>query len=120
MMLSEISSGEIWMICLTAAMVGIMAIGTFWKKTDVKLPQPLDIQAVESFVSQAEFKHHVDNTTHEIHQIREILRREIPAMERRIAESGEQRVTKLHDRINQVLVEVSRLEGVVEQALKNE
>ena len=39
-------------------------------------------------------------------------------MERRISESGENRVTKLHDRINEVLAEVSRLEGIVGQALK--
>ena len=121
---AEISTVDQWMIGFT----GLMAMATFGalvvmivalnKKQQVQVETPLDVHTVESFVSKAEFNHFVNSATHEIHQIREILRMEIPGMERRIAESGEHRVTKLHDRINDVLAEVSRLEGIVEQALK--
>lgn len=118
MMFADMSPGEIWMVCLTAATVVIMAVGTFIKKTDVKVQQPLDVQLVESFVSKSDFNAHVAAVSLGMHQMREILRTEIPQMERRIMESGEHRVTKLHDRINDVLAEVSRVEGVIEQALK--
>jgi hypothetical protein len=123
-LLADISTVDQWMIGFT----GLMALATFGalvvmivalnKKQQVQVETPLDVQAVESFISKAEFNHYVTSATHEIHQIREILRMEIPEMERRISESGEHRVTKLHDRINEVLAEVSRLEGVVGQALK--
>jgi hypothetical protein len=122
-MFAEISTVDQWMIGFT----GLMALATFGalvvmivalnKKQQVRVETPLDVQTVESFVSKAEFNQFVAAATSDIHQIREILRQEIPALERRISESGEHRVTKLHDRINQVLAEVSRLEGIVEQAL---
>lgn len=107
---------------------GLMALASFGgfivmivalnRKQQVEVETPLDVQAVESFVSKTEFNHHVASTTLEIHQVREILRMEIPGMERRLSDSGEQRINKLHDRINEVLAEVSRLQGIVEQALK--
>jgi len=116
-MLCQISVVDEWMIGFT----GIMSLATLGamvvmivalnKKQQVQVQTPLDVQAVESFVSKADFQQHAAGVAHEIHQIREILRQEIPGMERRIAESGEQRVAKLHDRINDVLAEVSRLKG---------
>jgi hypothetical protein len=124
MMLAELSTVDLWMLGFT----GLMAVATFGalvvmivalnKKQQVQVETPLDVHTIESCVSKAEFNHYVASATGDIHQIREILRQEIPALERRLSESGEHRITKLHDRINDVLAEVSRLEGIVEQALK--
>ena len=93
---------------LGAMVVMIVALN---KQQQVRVETPLDVRAVESFVSTTEFHQHAAAVAREIQEIREILRREIPEMERRIAQSGEQRVTKLHDRINDVLAKVSRLSG---------
>ena len=93
---------------LGAMVVMIVALN---KQQQVRVETPLDVRSVESFVSATEFHQHAAGVAREIQEIREILRREIPEMERRIAQSGEQRVTKLHDRINDVLAEVSRLRG---------
>jgi len=49
------STGEIWMICLTAAMVVTSMIATFWKKTEVQVQQPLDVTIVETLVTKADF-----------------------------------------------------------------
>jgi hypothetical protein len=124
MPIAEISIVDEWMIGFTGLMA-LASLGTFIvmivalnRRQQVEVESPLDVHAVDDCVTKAEFNHHVGNSTHEIHQIREILRSEIPAMERRIAESGEQRINKLHDRINDVLAEVSRLQGIVEEALK--
>jgi hypothetical protein len=113
--LGEISAADFWMLGFT----GVMSLATLGamvvmivalnKKQQVQLQTPVNVQTVESYVSKAEFQHHATGVSHEIHQIREILRMEIPEMERRIAQSGELRISKLHDRINEVLVEVSRL-----------
>ena len=123
-LMGEISPVDEWMIGFT----GVMSLATLGamvvmivalnKKQQVQVQTPLDVHTVESFVSKAEFLQHASGVTHEIHQIREILRMEIPEMERRIAQSGEQRVSKLHDRINDVLAEVSRLEGMLSQGKK--
>jgi hypothetical protein len=114
-LLCEINVVDQWMLAFT----GLMSVATLGamvvmivalnKQQQVRVETPLDVRAVESFVSTTEFQQHAAGVAREIHEIREILRREIPEMERRIAQSGEQRVTKLHDRINDVLAEVSRL-----------
>jgi hypothetical protein len=116
-LLSEISPVDQWMIGFT----GVMSLATLGalvvmivalnKKQQVRVESPLDVRGVEHFVSTTEFQQHAAGVAREIHEIREILRREIPELERRIAQSGEQRVTKLHDRINDVLAEVARLAG---------
>jgi hypothetical protein len=45
-----------------------------------------------------------------------IVRREIHESENRISDSGEERSVKIHDRLNEVLKVVSRLEGRVDVA----
>lgn len=116
-MLCEISVVDQWMLGFT----GVMSLATLGamvvmivalnKKQQVQVETPLDVQNVESFVCKADFQQHAAGVAREIHEIREILRMEIPEMERRIAESGEQRAGKLHERINDVLAEVARLRG---------
>ena len=117
----QISTVDLWMIAFT----GLMSLATFGamvvmivalnKKQEVRVEAPLEVQGVESFVSKPDFNRHAAGVTREIHDIREILRREIPEMERRIAESAEARVARLHERLNDVLAEVSRLEGMLHQ-----
>jgi len=97
------------------SLVGVIAM---FKKQEVAVQQPVDIQIIEQFVSKAEFNAHVATVNREIFQLREIFRKEIPEMERRISEAGENRVGKLHDRINDVLSEVSTLEGKIEEGFK--
>ena len=101
-------TGVMSLATLGAFVVMIVALN---RKQQVRVDTPLDVRGVEHFVSTTDFQQHVAGVGREIHEIREILRREIPELERRIAQSGEQRVTKLHDRINDVLAEVSRLDG---------
>ena len=117
--LADISGSELvaYIFGVGGLVVGI--IGLLKKQETVISNQPLSVELIEQFVTKDEFAKLVSQVNKEIHQLREIFRVEIPQMERRIAEAGEHRVTKLHDRINEVLTEVSTLEGEIKQLVRN-
>jgi hypothetical protein len=50
----------------------------------------------------------------QISKLWETLRVDLPAMERRLNEAGEERSSAIHDRVNEILKEVGRLEGKME------
>jgi hypothetical protein len=114
-----ISTGEIWMLVLTAIMAVSSMAGTFFRKTDVNVQQPLIVELSKRFVEHTEFAQFRRQTNEQIAGLQEIVRKEIPEMERRIADGGEERVSKLHERMNQILKEVSHLEGVVTEGNKH-
>ncbi|MEI8289816.1 MAG: hypothetical protein WCH99_10110 [Verrucomicrobiota bacterium] len=107
----------------------LMAIGTFgmWldarkAKSTVIEPNPLPVQKIWPAATTAEMRERFDETNRrlaahdkDLAELREVLRKELPEMERRIAMSGEGRVEKIHGRINEVLAEVSKLEGMIER-----
>lgn len=95
------------------------------RRQNVKVQQPLEIKPVSDYVHKAEFNRLAEQNeqTH-----RDIfsklggiergatgnlgkLREEIHAMELRINQSGEDRSEKIHERINEVLAEVSEIRG---------
>lgn len=87
------------------------------KATQIE-PNPLPVQKIWPSATIIELKDaigrtdlRIDRHEKEIHELREIIRREIPEMERRLAEAGEERAVKLHGRINDVLTAVSKIEG---------
>ena len=113
-----VSTGEVLMLVFTGLMCASTVVSTFWKKTDVNVSQPFEVEFTKRFVEHSEFAQFRRQTNEQIAALQEIVRKEIPEMERRIAEGGEERVSKLHERINQVLKEVSHLEGVVTEGNK--
>ena len=116
MMLAELTGLETGGLVCSIVFGGVgMIIGAtaLFKKQEVQVEQPLAVEFVEQFVSKQEFATHVQGANREMHQLREILRVEIPEMERRIAQAGEIRVEKIHNRINEVLAEVSKVEGMI-------
>ena len=87
LLLAEISAGEIWMIALTAGMLAVMAIGTFWKKTDVQVQQPLDVQLAEARVSQDDFNAHKERVDKELSLLWTTVRTENTAIRREITDA---------------------------------
>jgi hypothetical protein len=57
----------------------------------------------------------LDSMRRELSTEAQQVRREIPELERRISAAGEERITKVHDRINDVLEAVSELRGEVKR-----
>ncbi len=130
-MLAETFASNInWTLIFTALMA-VTSAGMWWdarrqKPAPTQLEQPVQIQKVFPAVTVAEMRdaiaktnERIDRQQEQIDKINEIIRVEIPQMERNITAAGEQRVVKLHDRLNEVLAEVSRLEGRIDEALKH-
>jgi hypothetical protein len=105
--LAEISTGEVWMICLTAAMVGIMAIGTFLRKSEVRVEQPLDIKLVETLVSKEDFKELVRRND----EIHEQLFSKIGGVDRGAAAKISSEVQLVHARVNAIEKSIGGLEA---------
>jgi hypothetical protein len=87
------------------------------KATQIE-PNPLPVQKIWPSATIIELKDAIGRTDlrldrhdAEIREIREILRKEIPEIERRLSEAGEERAVKLHARINDVLAAISKIEG---------
>ena len=113
------SEGEKWIlgctivmaICtLAAVVISIIAVN---KKQEVKVEQPVSITITEelhkSFASKEAFEKHVQDMKGEIDRLDEILRVEIPEMERRITSAADQRVRRLHQRIDPLYSGVAAL-----------
>lgn len=119
----SIASNVNWTLIATIVMA-LATLGMWWdakkNKATVIEPNPLPVQKIWPSATILELKEAIGRTDsrldkHEgqIAEIREIIRRELPEMERRISMAGEQRVEKIHNRINEVLSEVSKLEGLI-------
>jgi len=106
MMLADISPGEIWMICLTAAMVIIMALGTFIKKAEVRVEQPLDIKLVETLVSKEDFKELVRKND----EVHEQLFSKIGGVDRGAASKISSEILQVHQRVNAIEKSIGGLE----------
>ena len=106
-MLADISPGEYWMIALTAGMFVVSAVGTFWKKTDVQVQQPLDVQMVESLVSKDDFREHCrqDQETHDQ------LFAKIGGMTRGTDSKISSEITAVHVRVNAIEKSIGGLEA---------
>jgi hypothetical protein len=61
----------------------------------------------------------LDSMRRELSQEAQQVRREIPDLERRISAAGEERITKVHDRINEVLEAVSEIRGELKEHRKS-
>jgi len=100
------STAEIWMICITGGMFIVSAVGTFWKKQDVNIQQPLDVQMVESMVSKDDFREHVrqDQETHDQ------LFAKIGGMTRGADSKISSEITAVHVRVNAIEKSIGGLE----------
>lgn len=121
-----------WVVVILAALAfganAVMDLVSRMRGDDSKptqIEQPVQVQKIWPAASLAELRDamkqtndRIDRQQDQIEKINEILRVEIPQMERNIAAAGEARVAKIHDRINDVLSEVSNLEGRIDEALK--
>jgi len=124
MMLAEtIASNVNWTLIATIVMA-LATMGMWWDAKNSKTviePNPLPVQKIWPAATTAEMRERFDETNRrlaahdkDLAELREVIRCELPEMERRIATAGEQRVEKIHGRINDVLSEVSKLEGIIE------
>ena len=107
MMLAEISNGESWMIVITAIMAVTSVVGTFWKKTEVQVQQPLDVTIVETLVSKADFNtftQHNDQTHKELYS-------KIGGVERGANSSIDQKVEIVRKDVIEVGKQVAALKG---------
>jgi len=121
MILAEITGIESasMICCMVFGAIGtLVGIVSLFRKQDVAVEQPLSVELVEQFVTKEDFKDEVSRLNKDVVQVREILRTEIPEMERRIMAADEIRSVKTHERINLVQGEIQHLSGLVEQLLK--
>lgn len=110
MMLADISTGEIWMLVFSGATVVIMFIGTFFKKTDVKLRQPFDVQIVEKLATKEEVHALITDNKRE----HDNLFSKIGGMDRGIAKKISDEVIAIHARINLLDNSSGRVEATTE------
>ena len=95
----------------------------FWSQKTESLPQPLVTQKIwpsatirDLETHNEEVKRRLEQHDKEIASMREMIRVELPEMERRITAANEVRATQTHTRINEVLSEVSELRGEMKNA----
>lgn len=122
MMLAEtLATNFNWTLLFT----GIMALATlamWWdaRRQPVKLDQPVRTEktwpattAKEFEDAQSEIRRRLIQHDNDISALRELIRVEMPAMERRLGEKNEERTIIIHNRINDVLEAVSELRGTI-------
>jgi len=85
-----------------------------------KTPQPFKVQASEKYVlaehcalAHGEIVRQLGKHEIEITALREMIRIELPAMERRITKENDNHSILIHNRINEILEAVSELRGEV-------
>ena len=78
----------------------------FWSKGP---PQPFAVKKIQQEwdIVQAETERRLDNHDRELVAIREILRQEIPEMERRITQAGDARIRRVHRRLDPLFIGLS-------------
>ena len=133
-------AGFVWQLILTLALIaGIganIAVITSIKRTQRASvgPQPFVVQAAQEFITKKECeKHHASIETQlaflngqrvtdakdaagsrkGIYTELEGVRKEMVEMERRINKADEDRTTGLHNRLNEILSEVSEVRGAM-------
>jgi hypothetical protein len=114
-----------WTLAILIVLLGVAALIIGIIRSGEKKRVAIDEQPVEVRKSPKRFNHELSEQRHiEVHRRlnehdREIgslwnaVRVDIPAMERRLNDAGEERSGAIHDRINEILSAVSELRGEV-------
>ncbi|MDE2098219.1 MAG: hypothetical protein KGL39_13270 [Patescibacteria group bacterium] len=114
--LAEISNDWILGCTIASTFCGVcgvaIALVALNKKTPIQVsPQPLAVEVVEElhkqFADKQDFEKFVARTDSDINRVREILRVEIPQMERRITQAGDERIRRVHRRLDPVVIGLS-------------
>jgi hypothetical protein len=107
MILAAISDGEIWMICLTAAAVVVSAVGTFLKKSDVRVEQPLDVKILETLASKSDVQALAKSTRKEFDDLWFTVRNENTAIRKEITSAVSHSQEVVMDKLENNRVELS-------------
>jgi hypothetical protein len=121
-----------WILCAGGALWAAVMIRNLVRGPQPRsiTPQPLQVQGVDRFVEKSTFDRALQKNDEEhkqifakingsdrgVHQQFEAVRKEMHEMELRITSCGEERTTKVHDRVNQVLEAVSELRGEIKRS----
>ena len=107
MMLADISTGELWMLAFTGIMAISALAGTFWKKQDVNLKQPLDVQVIETLVSKDDFR---DSQRHN-DEVHEQIFSKLNGIGRGSDNKISAEITAVHSRVNAIEKSIGGLEA---------
>lgn len=121
MLAETIATGVNWSLIASLVMAAFTAL-MWWdaRRKPVELAQPVQttkvwpsatLKDLES--NNAEVQRRLAEHDLAINALRELIRVELPAMERRITTENEHRAVQLHNRINEILEAVSELRGQV-------
>lgn len=97
----------------------ITLIVTLWKLnkiSEIKVQQPLVIDLKKEFVTKEEMRLHREEIIREQNKLEQRmthLERKMESDKTEIIEAGEERVVKLHNRINDILAAFSELKGEI-------
>jgi hypothetical protein len=115
-----------WLGVLGALLAIAVLVKILFAKASVISPQPLVIALKEEFVAQHEFKkfeQYVHKSHHEIRNEVQSVKlegnergKEQEQLMRSLNTENEKRATHIHDRINDVLTVVSKLQGAFDQS----
>jgi hypothetical protein len=127
MMLAEISVTDQWIIgtsivmCASTLGALVVMIIALEKKQAVRVDQPLEVQFAAEFVHRNEFEDQANTINQLANRVttveKELTKKisevgaELHATEMRLTAGGEQRVSALHTRINQLLEAVGEIKG---------
>ena len=122
-MIAEIVAQNInWTLIFTIIM-SLATLGLWWdarRQPALRVEQPLQTTKVWPSASvkeledaQMEVRRRLLEHDKEISALRELIRVELPAMERRITAENEHRSIALHQRINEILEAVSEMRGQI-------
>ena len=114
------------LILIGLAVAAAFIYGAFGRREKQSFKIDREDQPVETRIKAKRYNH--DATEHrfstleqkttehgaQISKLWETLRVDLPAMERRLNEAGEERSSAIHGRINDILKEVGKLEGKME------
>ena len=125
MILAEtIATNVNWTLIFTIIMA-LATAGMWWDARRIREERPTQIEPnplpvtkvfpsatlMDLKESQTHAHQRIDRLETRVGEIQEVIRKEIPEIERRLSIASEERVTKLHNRINEVLAAVSKIEG---------
>ncbi|MEI8288787.1 MAG: hypothetical protein WCH99_04895 [Verrucomicrobiota bacterium] len=116
MMLAELTGLEIGSIVtgFVFGSIGLLIAGVAaFKKTEVAVDQPISVEIIEElherFADKQDFNKHVEKTEKELTAMKEIIRKEIPAMVAEVNKAGEQRIRRVHSRLDPLVIGVAQL-----------
>ena len=116
---------DVFLVLMALLAVAGTIYGFVGNKTRTIDPQPLEVRGAAEFVPRKDFEHLRDENKREHEMLfakiggvsrgaeanLQTMRQEIHGMELRLNTANEERSSKLHDRINEVLEAVSELRG---------